>query len=442
MHKLLARQLKKVSAKAADGEVDYERLLELVSDAYDEADSERKLNQRTLALMSDEMLELNQSIKEEAEARQQAQEQLIDAIETQREGFAFFDADDRLMVCNSRYKEFYFPGAEESIQPGMTFEEVTRTYLNVGAHAEPVSDPEAWVRERMARHDDPKEQFERRVGGGRWVLVSERRTRDGGVVSVHTDITARKEAEQEIVAAKEHAEFANRSKSEFLANMSHELRTPLNAVIGFSEMMMTAMLGPLSEQYLDYAKDINDSGIHLLTLINDLLDLSKIEAGKFELREEETDVAKLIDGSLRIIKERAHTAGVKIDVQLPEVSPMLLVDQRALKQILLNLLSNAVKFTPEGGTITVRVDKNPQGELRLGVGDTGIGIAADNLAKVLTPFGQVDSALSRKHAGTGLGLPLVKSLIELHGGSLEISSEINVGTEVVVRFPSERLLAA
>jgi PAS domain S-box-containing protein len=262
------------------------------------------------------------------------------------------------------------------------------------------------------------------------------------ILSEVRDVTERKRAEEAVFRAKEEAEFASRSKSEFLANMSHELRTPLNAIIGFSEIMHHEMLGSLGNpRYHEYSCDIHQSGIHLLDVINDILDLSKIEAGKLELNDETFDPETMIENSLRLVKERAKSRNVEMSLGIAKRLPRLRGDQRKVMQVLTNLLSNAVKFTPSGGAVTIEMDVNPAQELRISVVDTGIGIAPEDIDKALTPFGQVDSALSRKFEGTGLGLPLAKSLVELHGGVLDLESVVGSGTRVTVRFPSERLVA-
>jgi signal transduction histidine kinase len=222
--------------------------------------------------------------------------------------------------------------------------------------------------------------------------------------------------------------------------MSHELRTPLNAVIGFSEMIMGEMVGPVGNQkYTEYAADINASGAHLLALISDILDLAKVEAGKADLHEETVDVSRVLKSCITLVRGRAEEASVEIECHTPSNLPPLYADERKLKQIFINLLSNAIKFTPPGGKITARTWSRPNDGYLLQVADTGIGIALADIPKVLSPFQQIDSDLDRKYQGTGLGLPLTKALAELHGGSLDLQSEIGIGTTVTVRFPAERI---
>ena len=262
-------------------------------------------------------------------------------------------------------------------------------------------------------------------------------------LSITRDVTERKRAERELRETKEAAVLASRAKSEFLANVSHELRTPLNAIIGFSEMLKTEALGTLGDDaYREYAVDINDSGNHLLGLINNILDLSKIEAGKYELHEEESDISDIVSGAIRIIRERAEAAGVELAVDIAGDPPRLYVDQRALKQVLLNLLSNALKFSARGSRITVRAGIDAGGRPTISVADTGIGIAEKDIPKALAPFEQIDNSLTRQQTGTGLGLPLAKRLIEQHGGILRLESEVGVGTTVTIHLPQERAVTA
>lgn len=237
--------------------------------------------------------------------------------------------------------------------------------------------------------------------------------------------------------AGEAAEAANRAKAEFIANMSHELRTPLNAIIGFSELMKVQAFGPLGDKkYVEYADDIHDSGNHLLDLINDILDLSKFEAGKKDLQEGPVDSARIVESSAHLLKENAEKGGVALRTVIPDNAPDIYGDERAIKQILINLLSNAIKFTPLGGEVVVEVKAGPNGATFLTVRDTGIGMAPEDIPTALTPFGQIDASFARKFEGTGLGLPIVKSLIEQHGGELRLTSELGVGTTATAVFPN------
>jgi signal transduction histidine kinase len=252
----------------------------------------------------------------------------------------------------------------------------------------------------------------------------------------------REAAYEALRLAKEEAEAANQAKSGFLATMSHELRTPLNAIIGFSEMMQREVLGALgNEHYRSYVGDIHASGTHLLQIINDILDLSKAEAGKIDLSEDVFDIRDIMRSVGQLTAGRIEAAQLVQTVDLPEDLPTLCGDERKTKQVLLNLITNAVKFTPAGGRIAISGCCDPEDGLAITVADTGIGIPEADLERVLKPFEQVDSSLSRQHQGTGLGLPLVKAIMEMHGGRLRLKSELGVGTKVTVVFPPERVLA-
>ncbi len=268
-------------------------------------------------------------------------------------------------------------------------------------------------------------------------------------------IVDRYRAERALLAAKQDAETsaqvahaamlsansANQAKSEFLANMSHELRTPLNAIIGFSDMIVNDL--QQSEQndvrHLEYTQDINDSGKHLLGVINDILDLAKIEAGQLDLREQEIDTESAIGYCLRLFSKSTRANELELEQRVAEDIPALWGDERKFKQILINLLTNAVKFTPAGGKVGLEAFVDEGGGLTVKVFDTGIGIAAEDVGKAMAPIEQVDSTLGRKYDGTGLGLPLSKAFAELHDGSFELKSEVGVGTTVIVRFPAERV---
>ncbi|WP_295692608.1 PAS domain-containing sensor histidine kinase [uncultured Maricaulis sp.] len=376
-----------------------------------------------------------------------AESRLRAALESMSESFVLWDSRQRLILWNRKFRDL-FDFTEGMLKPGMSYEAVEQ----------------AAARAIKTVHGgtDSKVAYEIELSNGRWLHYSDRPTADGGLVSVGADITdlkhheaaltenesqlrktvddvkrsqariadlARKYEEEKI-----RAEEANRSKSEFLANMSHELRTPLNAINGFSEIMMQEMFGPLGDdRYVGYMKDILSSGKHLLELINDILDMSKIEAGKMQLQPEPTDASELVEQSIRIVRGRAEEKRLKLraDVSgLPEIE----VDPRAFKQIMINLVSNAVKFTPEGGRVTVRGFLSGLG-IAFQVSDTGIGIAKDDLPRLGRPFEQIESQHSKSFQGSGLGLALSKSLIELHGGTLSIDSTLGEGTTVSIVLP-------
>ena len=251
---------------------------------------------------------------------------------------------------------------------------------------------------------------------------------------------ALQDANRDLNSARQKAESANRMKTEFMANVSHELRTPLNSIIGFSEIMINGHYGQVdNERYRSYVHDIFTSGSHLLGIVSDILDISKIEVGEMDLQEDTVDIAEMVESALRLVGAKAETGHVSLHAEIAADLPQLFGDPRRIKQILLNLLSNGIKFTGDGGSVTVRAERAADKSLWIAVSDTGIGIAAADLERAMAPFSQVDSKLSRKYEGTGLGLPIAKSLTELHGGTLSLVSHLGRGTTVTLRFPPERL---
>ncbi len=383
---------------------------------------------------------------------------LRDAIETIPEAFVVWDAQNRLVLCNSNFQELHnLP--DEAIVAGASYEAV------VSAGRKPV------VRSKITSEGQlpGARTFEARLDDGRWLHISERRTKDGGYVSVGTDITTIKAHEEKLMASeqrqmrtiadlrasqlalerqadeladladkyaeeKTRAEEANQAKSKFLANMSHELRTPLNAIIGFSEIMESGMFGPLgTEKYSEYCRDIHQSGQYLLDVINDILDMSKIEAGRIRPDFSEVRLGRFLNDTIRVVSARADDKQLTLTADIAH-GIRLTADARLLKQIVLNLLSNAVKFTPEGGQITIRA-RAAAGWVRIAIVDTGIGIPKDALARLGRPFEQVESHITKSHQGSGLGLAIAKSLTELHSGTMRIRSTPGRGTLVQLRLP-------
>ena len=376
----------------------------------------------------------------DAEKRaRQAQNRLADAINVYADGFAQFDSGERLELSNEQLAAAFGQSAGR-ITEGVRYSELIAALSEQIVLDDNGDTVEEWTNRQLAYHDSPEGSVIIENSSGRWFNLTERKTKDDGTVLMLSDITAMKLVEkdlqnrvvdlqsaklvfdnqaellhilaQRLVESKEIADTASRTKSEFLANMSHELRTPLYAVMGLSEVIKNELFGPVGvAQYRQYAGDIYDSGAHLLEIINDILDLSKVEAGKFDLNEMEMQVPELCRSVIHIVKGRADEAGIKLLKGLPEAPPHLLADPRLLKQMLLKLMSNAIKFTSSGDTVDLVASIGDDGGYRFDVRDTGIGIAQENLNTVISPFGQVDTAHARDHQGTGLGLPLVRAFI-------------------------------
>ena len=485
---------------------------------------------------------------------------LYNAIEVMEDGFVLFDADDRLVICNQRYKDIYYEIAE-TLVPGVTFTEIIDAAAEARQSFDSLENIATWVVDRMEQHANPAGPIDQELMRGRWVRVIEQKTAEGGIVglridvtkekqeheelrklshaleqspsmvfitdakgnieyvnsmftkisgytadevigknprilksgatpatvyaelwqtiesgdewrgelqdrrkdgltfwayatispvkdesgeithfvSMHEDISERKKVELLESQARQQAEMANRAKSELLANMSHELRTPLNAIIGFSHMFRDQLFGPLGhEKYDEYAIDISNSGQHLLTLINDILDVSAIESGKLELSKEYIDVSTVIEASVRMVSNRAKDGDITLRSDINDRIPKLYGDDRRIKQILINLLNNAVKFTEPGGDVSVEATFAATGDIIFKVIDTGIGMNDMELAKAMEQFGQVESSHTRKYEGSGLGLPLTIGLVNLHDGRFDIKSKKGKGTTVTVTFPQDQ----
>jgi signal transduction histidine kinase len=372
-----------------------------------------------------------------------AEQRFIEAIESSSEGVVVYDDQDRFVVANSRYLEFY-PDLADVHRPGVKYEDVLRASVERGQSCQlPAGmDKEAFVQDRLASFRNPGEPIIRRMAGDRWMQFSETRTPSGGLISVQTDITALKHREGELIDSKDAAEAASRAKSAFLANISHELRTPLHAVLGLAEIMRdNPDEAAALDTYRGYAKLIHESGSHLLSLINDVLDMSKIEAGRYDLAEEKLSLASIVDSCIAIVARKAREERISIVNRLDGASPSVQADMRAVKQIVLNLLSNAVKFSRAGGTVVISAVRSDSGGVTLSVADTGIGIAAEHLPRIAEPFWQGDDSHTRRYEGTGLGLAISKRLMELHGGTIQVRSTKDVGTTVEIWFPPARAAA-
>ena len=351
-----------------------------------------------------------------------AEVRLTDALETSDEGMMLVGADGKVVVVNSQLKGF-FPQAV-GLEPGASFATLLTQYeANFPERPGPNAIATATG---MAG--------EQRLPDGRWVRITVSPTSEGGRIIFVSDFTQIKEREQSLKQAKKEAEAASAAKSRFLANMSHELRTPLNAIIGFSEILFAQLFGPLGNpRYGEYAGDIMRSGRHLLEVINSVLDLSKSDAGKMELKRQPVDLANVLADCMRMIGQQC--ADARLTLATDGIDRALPVEGEAakLRQIFLNLLSNAIKFTGPDGRIELSAVEDGQ-SISVTVADSGIGMSPQDIQVALTPFGQVDNRLERKYEGTGLGLPLAKGLVELHEGSLDIESALGAGTRITVRL--------
>jgi signal transduction histidine kinase/sensor domain CHASE-containing protein len=361
----------------------------------------------------------------------------VDSID---EGIVMIGNDGRIRYWNKTYERMWHLPLG-MVQVGKTLDEVIAWKMTKGGY-ELVETEIGEEDERPASGVTAAPLCQRLYRGREGRLIEARRflMPDGqGQIGVTRDLTEAKARENALIEASEQADIANRAKSEFLANVSHELRTPLNTVIGFSEVLEVELYGPVgNDKYRSYIRDIRASGQHLLELINGILEFSKIEARKLELRLEATDCTMVTQDAARQLSHQAGKQGIRLNVDVPTLPVLISADRRHIFQALLNLLSNAVKFTPRGGTVTLAYRVVQEGWVAFVVSDTGIGIADADLPRVFEPFSQIDNDLARRHRGTGLGLSIVKGICDLHGGRLEIESELGVGTTIVMTIPDQR----
>ena len=386
---------------------------------------------RSMTVMQDNIRVM---MERETAQRQSAQNRLIDALESSQEGMILVDSAGKIVIANSQMGTF-FPTVAPYIAEGADFSAVS---MLIGSQ---------FARHASADDSTPSTQpinapvmqlsvGEHELANGRWLRVSRSDTHDGGFFLFLSDFTDIKEREESYRKAKHQAEDANKAKTNFLANMSHELRTPLNAIIGFSEIISGQLFGAVGNaKYVDYASDILKSGKHLLDIITSVLDLAKSEVRKLHLNPETVDLRRVMDDCVVMMSEPFARARLRFNVSRPDESLAVMGEPAKLRQILLNLLSNALKFTDPGGTVTMQAALSPTGRYEIRISDTGIGMSEAEIEIALAPFGQVDSRLARRYEGTGLGLPLTKVFVELHGGTLTVNSQPEAGTTVTVSFP-------
>ncbi|APO73646.1 sensor histidine kinase/response regulator hybrid protein [Rhizobium etli 8C-3] len=390
---------------------------------------------KALALFRDTAVEVKEkNLREIAEARQR----LVDAIESISEGFALYDAEDRLVLCNSRYREILYPGIADAVVPGAQFETIVRKAVKQGLVEDAKGREEEWLAARLEAHRNPKQTLVQHRSHDHWVQVNERRITGGGTVAVYTDISNLKRHETELEIARDAAMAATQAKSKFLASMSHELRTPLNAILGITEMLEEDASEAGQGELVEPLQRVSRAGKHLLKLINEVLDLSKIEAGRLELHIEEFDVARMVQDAAATAQPLAQKNRNRIIVRCPDDIGCMRADQLRVRQILLNLLSNACKFT-ENGQVTIEATcakPNGGGGVIFTVADTGIGMTPQQMTNLFQEFSQADSSTTRKYGGTGLGLAISQRLCRAMDGQITVDSTPGAGTKFTVWLPS------
>ena len=418
-----------------------------VVDAFNQMLIRQEAYEKDLRAARDELEErVDQRTKELATTSTQ----LTEAIESISEGFSLYDPDDRLLICNTTYRDIMYPGIAPVLVPGTPFESIIRQAADAGLVEDAAGRREAWVAERLRRHRNPSGPHPQRRAGGRWIQITERKTDDGGTVAIYTDITelrnakdAAEAANTELRVAKDAAEAANEAKTTFLATMSHEIRTPLNGIIG-----MSALLGgtKLNTEQREFSSTISSAAETLLTIINDILDFSKVEAGALELESVPIDLADTVESSVGLVASKVAEKGIELACRISSDVPAAIYgDSVRLKQVLLNLLNNAVKFTDKGEVLLTVSGMGPETSLKPGettlltvsVRDTGIGIPADRMNRLFKSFSQVDASTTRRFGGTGLGLVITKRLVELMGGEISVESKVGQGTTFTFTLPCE-----
>ena len=387
---------------------------------------------RTLGLFRDSLKERDR-FAAEAEAQRKT---IAAAIATISEGFVLYDFEDRIVLFNEQFRDIY-PGLADIIKTGTTFAEVleavvSRSLIDLGGQS-----PQDWIADRKARHAGSGGLAEYRYGG-RFVRISERRIQGGGTVAVYSDITELRQQNLELEEARELSEVANRTKSQFLANMSHELRTPLNAIIGYSEILQEDAADNGQEQIVPDLKKIEGAGRHLLGLINDILDLSKVEAGKMDVFIEDVDISSLLDEVKSIITPLVAKNGNRLDLRIGDSLGNMRTDRTKVKQCLLNVLSNANKFTQDG-LLTVEVLRleKVRPTIQMTISDTGIGMSEEQLGRLFQAFSQADASTTKKFGGTGLGLAITRHFCRLLGGDISVVSRIGEGSTFTIVLPDE-----
>ena len=368
-----------------------------------------------------------------------AQNRLLEAIESMSEGLSLYDADDRMVLANSKYRQMR-AGIAHLMTPGILFEDLLKAGIERGEYQQAVGREETWLAQRIAQHRHPQGPFEEQLSDGRWLQISEYKTQDGGTLSIRADITERKQAIEALQQAKEAAEAANRAKSQFLANVSHELRTPLNAIIGYSEMLQEEAADAGVEEFTPDLKKIHTAGQHLLALISDVLDLSKIEAGKMELYLESFKVAEMVQDVVTTIEPMIRQKDNTLHLRLAGNLGAMLADLTKTRQVLFNILSNACKFTKQG-SISLEAVRETVGAgqaeewLIFRISDTGIGMEPEKIERLFDAFTQADASTTRQYGGTGLGLAISQRFCQMMGGGITVESQVGQGSTFTIRLP-------